>query len=315
MLATRLHVERILCPTDFSDYSVRALGYAATLAKRLEARLSVLHVMPNVVAATGGPYFPATQQMRERAASELHAFTEPARTAGAVVAPELREGEVWREIQAMAAELPADLIVMGTHGRSGFEQFLLGSVTEKVLRRSSCPVLTVCHVAERPRGEPALFRRILCATDFSASSPLTIAFALSLAAEQQAELTLLHVLEGLQLYRAAPEFGPLNRQLEEAARQQLEASVASAARDWCTVQHRVTVGRAHSEIVRVARDQDADLIVMGTHGHSSIASLFFGSTSYHVVRGAGCPVLTVRPLEPRPKAREEPATAAVAFQP
>jgi nucleotide-binding universal stress UspA family protein len=315
MLATRLHLERILCPSDFSDFSVRAVEYAAALAKRFEARLSVLHVLRSVVAATGGPYFPATGEMRDRAACELRSFVEPAIQAGAIVATELREGDVWREIQARAAELPADLLVMGTHGRSGFEQLLLGSVTEKVLRRASCPVLTVCHDAERTWREPALFRRILCATDFSESSPLTVAFALSLAAEQQAQLTLLHVLDGLQLYRAAPEFDPWRRQLEETARRQLEAAVAAAARDWCTVQHRVTVGRAHSEIVGVAREQDADLIVMGTHGHGSIARAFFGSTSHHVVREASCPVLTVRPRQPSPLAHAELAQAVTAFQP
>jgi nucleotide-binding universal stress UspA family protein len=315
MLATRLQIERILCPTDFSDFSAKAFAYAAALASRFEARLRVLHVLPGVVIATGGPYFPATREMHDRAEDALQSFVAPACQAGVQVATELREGDAWREIQARAAELPADLIVMGTHGRSGFEHLLLGSVAEKVLRRASCPVLTVCHDEDRTWREPALFRRILCAADLSESTPLAIAFALSLAAEQQAELTLLHVLEGVQLYAATPEYASLRRDLEESARRQLEAAVATAARDWCTVRHCVTVGRAHREIVNVAREQKADLIVMGTQSHGPMTRLFFGSTSHHVVREAGCPVLTVRPLEPRPKAREEPVPAVVAFQP
>jgi nucleotide-binding universal stress UspA family protein len=315
MLATRLQVDRILCPTDFSDFSAKAFGYAAALASRFEARLHVLHVLPGVVIATGGPYFPATRAMHDRAENALQEFVRPACQAGVTVATELREGDAWREIQARAAALPADLIVMGTHGRSGFEHLLLGSVAEKVLRRASCPVLTVCHDETRTWREPALFRRILCAADLSESMPLAITFALSLAAEQQAELTLLHVLDGLQVYAPTPEYATLRHDFEESARRQLEAAVAAAAREWCTVQHRVTVGRAHREIVNVARELKADLIVMGTQSHGPVSRLFFGSTSHHVVREAGCPVLTVRPLPPRPKAREEPVPAVVAFQP
>ena len=144
---------------------------------------------------------------------------------------ELREGEAWREIRARAAELPADLVVMGTHGRSGFEHLLLGSVSEKVLHRAPCPVLTVCHDEARPWREAALFRRILCAVDLSDSTPLTVAFALSLAAEQQAELTLLHVLESV--HATVPSFGDpaVRRDLEDSARRQLDALVATAARD------------------------------------------------------------------------------------
>jgi nucleotide-binding universal stress UspA family protein len=315
MLATRLQVDRILCPTDFSDFSAKAFGYAAALASRFGARLQVLHVLPGVVIATGGPYFPTTREMRDRAEDALQGFVRPACQAGVPVATELREGDAWREIQSHAAELPADLIVMGTHGRSGFEHLLLGSVAEKVLRRAPCPVLTVCHDETRTWREPTLFRRILCAADLSESMPLAIAYALSLAAEQQAELTLLYVIEGLQLYATIPEYAGLRQDLEESARRHLEAAVAAAARDWCTVQHRVTVGRAHREIVNVARELKADLIVMGTQSHGPLSHLFFGSTSHQVVREAACPVLTVRPLQRRPKAREEPVPTVVAFQP
>ena len=102
-------------------------------------------------------------------------------------------------------------------GAPGFEHLLLGSVAEKVLRRAPCPVLTVGLGAQPPRPAGS-FKRILCATDLSEASAATIALALSLAGEQQSELTVLHVLEGLQLYENAPEVGSLRRRLEDGAR-------------------------------------------------------------------------------------------------
>lgn len=303
MDANRVRIQRILCPTDFSEGSQNVLGHAVALTRQFEAQLTILHVVPSVVSATGGPYFPATQEMREQAGSELRRYLALAEPVQAVT--ELREGEPWREIQAAAEQMPADLVVMGTHGRGGFEEFLLGSVAERVLRRAPCPVLTICREAQPARQEPGLFARILCATDLSEASVPAIEFAVSLAEEQQAELILLHVLEGLQLYEDALGIEPLRRNMEDMARGRLASAVPPEAREWCAVREVVTHGRAHREILRVAAETRAGLIVMGTHGHGALGRMFFGSTSHHVVHAAGCPVLTVRPV----RARAGPAGA------
>src|SRR4029453_12233128 len=102
---------------------------------------------------------------------------------------------------------PADLLVMGTHGRGGFEHLILGSVTEKVLRGVACPILTVCHEEGRTWAAPGLMSRILCATDLTATSSRTMRYALSLAAENQARVTFLHVVEPASTL-AASEYAP-----------------------------------------------------------------------------------------------------------
>src|SRR6185369_13662644 len=116
---------------------------------------------------------------------------------------EVCEGEPWREIVSLAEEMPSDLVVMGTHGRGGLEQLLLGSVAEKLIPRLPCPVLTVCHEEGRTWDAPGLVSRVVCATDFSETSSETLRVALSFAEPSGSEVILFHVVEG------APDFGDL----------------------------------------------------------------------------------------------------------
>lgn len=321
-MTDRIRIERILCPTDFSVFSTRALRHAAALARRFEARLTVLHVIPQWIPYTHGPaYFPAPMlanpSLCRHVEEDLREFAAPAIDAGVPVETMMREAEPWREIQAIAEELPADLLVMGTHGRGGFEQLLLGAVAEKVLHRAPCPVLTVCHEEGRTWEAPGLIRRILCATDLSESSSATVRYALSLAAEYQASLTLLHVLEGVPAsdnpaYKELPETAALLHQIEGVAREQLHRAVPDDARDWCDVTERIGLGRAHREVLRVAAEESADLIVMGARRHGLLARTVMGSSSHHVVREASCPVLTVRPFA-APVAVVQPSGAMLAW--
>lgn len=318
----RIEIERILCPVDFSEFSARALERAVRLGNWFEARVEALHVIPFVMPAGAGlPYFPApveaTTAEREQSAQELARFVEPFLGEGVPIETCVREGDPWRVIRDEAEALPADLLVMGTHGRSGFEHMLLGSVTEKVLRRAPCPVLTVGNVPAHPRTGP-LFRRILCAADLTGASEQTLDMALSLATENDARITLLHVVESLpgetggRLYLAVPEIGPLRRDLMEQARQRLRDAVPDEARDFCDVSERVETGTAWREILRVAEEVDADLIVMGEHARGVLGRAFFGATSGHVVRQAPCPVLVVRETKARRPAREEVAAGGAA---
>jgi len=315
----------ILCPTDFSVFSSRALRHAVALARQFEARLEVVHVIANSRPYTGGaPYFGvpvvATATLREHAEAEMRRFVAPAALARVPVKTEVREGEPWREVLAVAEELPADLVVMGTHGSSGLERLFLGSVAEKLLWRLPCPVLTVCHEEGRTWEAPGLVRRILCATDLRESSSDTVAFALSLAAKNGAEMMLLHVVEGFpetgeHLYLAVPEIGPLRQELERIARERLHQAVPpDAARFGVKIEERVTTGRAYEEILRIASEKRADLVVVGPPAHGAIGRLLLGSTSHHVVREATCPVLTVRPLATTPTARGEGGMAVAMKQ-
>ena len=317
----RIELQRILCPVDFSEFSSRAMERAVALGNWFDARIEVLHVVPFITPAGAGlPYFPApvgsTAPLREQSRRELAQFVEPFLGEGVPIETRVVEGDPWRVIQDEALALPADLLVMGTHGRSGFEHLLLGSVTEKVLRRAPCPVLTLGAVPALPRRGP-LFRRILCAADLTPGSEHTLAMGLSLAEENASRITLLHAVEyppgeyGAHLYLAVPEIGPLRRDLLEQARTTLRRAVPDEARDFCDVTERVETGTAWRKILHVAEEMDADLIVMGAHAQGALGRALFGSTTTHVVRQAACPVLVVREKETR-QAESESAHAVAA---
>jgi nucleotide-binding universal stress UspA family protein len=306
MVPERMQIERILCPVDYSDFSERALAQAVRLARWFEASVTAVHVVPPApwtASPDTVPYvtLPADllRARREDEAQTLERFVGPHRGQGAAVQTRLLDGDTSRAIQATAVDLPADIVVMGTHGRSGFEHLLLGSVTEKVLRRATCPVLTVGNASMTATGGP-LFRRILCALDLTEGSPRTLDMALSLAEENMARVTLLHVLEGVPgsagppRYRALPEVVRIRKELFKEAEDRLRLVVPGVAREFCSVSERVEEGVAWRELLRVAEAREVDIIVMGAHSRGALTRVFFGSTVNHVVRQAHCPVLVVR---------------------
>jgi nucleotide-binding universal stress UspA family protein len=317
-MSASLPIEKILCPTDFSVFSSRSLRHAVSLARQFGAGLKVAHVIPGMSphAAPGlHPTFITTDpRTRELAETELKSFVAPAVEARIPVETEVREGDAWRAILAMAQELPADLVVMGTHGRGGFERLVLGSVAEKLLHRLPCPILTVCHEEGKTWEAPGLVQRILCATDLSTSSANTVAAALSLAAKNQARATLLHVIEELPLMGETAFFAEgaaYRKQLERKAAQDLhEAAQKAEAQFGVEVDEWVGSGPAHKEILRMATEERADLIVLGP-GHGALDHFLFGSHAQQVVRQATCPVLIVRPRAPRRSPHEALAVAMV----
>jgi nucleotide-binding universal stress UspA family protein len=202
-----------------------------------------------------------------------------------------------------AAALPADLIVMGTHGTSGFQHLMLGSVTERVLRKAVCPVLTVPPRAQATSRIP--FSRLLCAIDFSDSSMAALQLALSLAEESDARLTMLHVLEWPWEEPPSPRLEDLpveqgaalaeyRRYREKMALMRLEALVPHSTRLSQRPVTRLSNGKPHVQMLEVAREEASDLIVIGVHGRNPLDVMVFGSTTNQVVRRAACPVLTLR---------------------
>jgi nucleotide-binding universal stress UspA family protein len=217
---------------------------------------------------------------------------------------DLADGSTAREILAKAESMPADLLVIGTHGRSGFEHLVLGSVTEKVLRKAECPVLTVPRsVPDVVPAPPGRFKRIVCAIDFSDCSMHALNYAMSLAQEADAALTVVHVIEPppdvprevhenvLAGPRSLREYVAL---AEEDRRGRLKDAIPDAVRAYCTVDTVLATGKPYQEILRVAGEQKADLLVVGIHGRGAVDRLLFGSTAQHLVRQASCPVLTLR---------------------
>lgn len=282
-----IRIDRILCPVDLSEISARALSHAVALARWFEAEVTVLHVDTNVLPSTGP--IPVPPEPIAAVQADVKRFAERAAVpeVGMVVVVDEGYTSASRRIVDRAAELETDLLVMGTHGRGGFDRLVLGSTTEKVIRKVRCPVLTVPPRAEQePPDGPVVFKRILCPIDFSESSARAIEFALSLAQEADARLTLLHVMEWWT--------AETRQQLYTEAHDGLQHVVPDEARTWCTPETMVAAGVAHREILRIANEKHADLIVMGVLGRNAVDLTLFGSTTSHVVRGASCPVLTLR---------------------
>jgi nucleotide-binding universal stress UspA family protein len=294
-----IEVRRILCPVDFSPPSLSALQHGISLARRYEAELAILHVVPlrpSVFALPpDGLSTPALPRFDPAAVCrQVRDFVQPA-IAGIGAEIAIRKGSAAVEILEYVTETAVDLLVMGSHGRTGFERFMLGSVTEKVLRRAPCPVLTV--PCEEDHGAQPVFKNVLCGVDFSEASKRAARLALSLAQENRSRLRLLHVVDWMSEDELAryPHVEPAEYQklwMSEAG-ERLEALVPEDARSWCDVVTQVSCGKAYREILKVAADERADLIVMGVHGRDTIDLLLFGSTIQHVVRHATCPVMTV----------------------
>lgn len=298
-----IEFKHIICPVDFSESSVRALAIAAAFARWYDAQLTVLHVVPTfesmqVRGDLGDPVRVVTPAPREQVLEEMSRSLNLAALSPRAT-PIAEAGDPHATIVDQAVATKADLVVMGTHGRRGFKRMLLGSVTEAVLREVPCPVLTVPPHAAGV-SEVATFKRILCPIDLSPSALQALGFALDLARQADGLVTLFHVVEWLaeeeprtSAHFNVPEY---RRYIVEDAQERLRKLVAEESRTWVEIDDVVVFGRAYREILRAAETKPADLIVMGAQGRGGIGLAVFGSTTQQVVRGAMCPVLTVRGL-------------------
>jgi nucleotide-binding universal stress UspA family protein len=295
-------IRQILCPIDFSETSRHALDHAVILAKWYQSHLTALHVVhaplfppPPMLLSAYADVSTAAVPDRQVLREGLLRWLEPAGRAGVKTLALVEDGNVAAAILDQAARRAADLIVMGTHGLSGFERFMLGSVTERVLRKASGPVLTVPPAAETAAQLP--YRRILCPVDFSDPSLAAFRLATSLAQEADARLTLLHVIdfspdeERIVERFDVPEF---QRVVTENARVRLEALLTADLREWCSPTNHIAYGKPYRRILEIAAEEGTDLIVIGVHGRNALDLALFGSTTNQVVRRAPCPVLTRR---------------------
>ena len=325
MAAQALRFRQVICPTDFSPFSADALSHAVAICRAFGGELTIVHVHPRElpVAAEFAYLSPAPLAPQERAALSvrLEAFAEPARARGVHTRTRLLEGQPSRELVQLAQELPADLLVVGLYSDARLKRMLLGSVTEELLRSAPCPVLTVRHgVGQAPEtGVP--FRRVLCGADLRESGAEVVSGALALAEAFGAELTLLHVLEHVPEFEpgSAMQFSMVETQvfrqaLAEEARDALRAAVPEQDRERLAVRDLVKAGSAHEQILRLAREEGSQLIVLGAPSHSALERVLFGSTSRSVVRDAPCPVLVVRGRAAAEARRTEPARSREAVR-
>jgi len=288
----RIALKNILFATDFSPSAEAALPYAIGLAKQYGGKVHGVHVrfpaayplvgpeaMPNVIEAAEEQAKFEAEQMHEMLAEVPHEVS-------------VMEGDLWPVINDVMSKQPTDLIVVGTHGRTGVTRALLGSAAEEIFRRATCPVLTVGPRVSHNTERRLAMKQILFATDFSAESLAALPYAVSLAQEHQAVLTLVHATGKHKVGDLVHE-----DQYDDSCMRRLRALVPEGADLWCEPKFSVEHGPEAQKIMEAAIAVGADLIVLGVRGPQGglgATTHILPSIAHDVVVHAECPVLTVR---------------------
>jgi nucleotide-binding universal stress UspA family protein len=274
--------KKILCPVDFSDYSDLTIRYGVALAAKYRASLLIFHAVPDMNTMMGFPERipPVREDLREEATRRLKNL------AAREVPPQIececlvQTGIPAKTILTVAEEKGADLIVMGTHGRSGYEKFLLGSVSYKVIHKSMVPVLVVRKAVRSIVGPdektPVVIKKILCPIDLGPASRKIFEAAETLAHTHEAELFLMHVCD--------------NQKQTSVTTDQLNGYIQSIPKASVIVE----VGHPAEKIVQTSDVLESNLIVMGHHTRLPFENWFLGSVAFRVIADAACPVLLLR---------------------
>ncbi len=291
-MTMRISLKNILYATDFSLAAEAALPYVKGLARQYGATVHGVHVRfpafyPNVESEAMPEFVKAAQEQAKIEAELLHEMLADVPHEVSVCA-----GEFWPTILDIVQQQSIDLIVIGTRGRTGVGKVLLGSVAEEIFRSAPCPVLTVGPRISKDTERRLEMKEILYATDFTPESLSALPYALSVAQENQAQLTVLHII-------GEPETGELvhPKDYVESTLRQLRELVSAEAKTWSEINFRVEQGPAAEKILEAAVALGADLIVLGvrgTTGHMGSTTHLLRPTAHRIVIQAECPVLTVR---------------------
>lgn len=292
--------DTILIPTDGSDHALRAAEYGLGLARRYDAAVHVVTVIDVQRAAglfgAGGidqAFIDRLESAGDERVRSVEAITQDSdRVRSAVV-----QGPPWKAPSAgileYATDHDADLIVMGTHGRTGLGRALAGSVTERVVRHADVPVLTV-GATDRVADD---YERILVPTDGSEHAAAAVDHAISIARTYDASVHVLFVVDLGQVAMAS-DISPYPQLIDDlrARGEGATAGIATRIRDAdLDVVTEVREGTPSKGVLEYATNHDIDLIVMGTHGRTGLDRVLLGSTAARVIRRAELPVLAVKP--------------------
>ena len=291
-----MQLKSILCPIDFSDFSAAAYQHALSLAEYYNAKLVALHVVElwkypfADYAAHEADYGRFSAAMNEGGELKLQRFVKEHSSGDVQPKIIVHQGNAPNCILSFAQKEKMEGIVMGTHGRRGFDRLVLGSTTDRVIRKAACPVLVVSNASQGaqdtgPAGRHRLSRILYC-TDFSNNSEQAREYAISVAAEYGAELTLLHVAED------APDLARAEAIIRERTHE-LDKLVSGTERTGFVVRSAVGFGKPYEEIVRYAKEARTSLIIMTARGGDAVDRAVFGSTTYRVIQLGPCPVLAI----------------------
>ncbi len=283
-----IHIKKILVPVDFSEASKKAANYGFSLALEFKARLVLAHIAPYDAVA----YEAAKGHLLQLIPADYRDWSDYE-----IV---VKSGEVRQEILGIVTDKEIDLVVMGSRGRSYFERVLLGSVTERMLRKLNVPILTVSHLdpeKEIHTAEPVPLRRLVYATDLTEGSETGLEFSIRLARGLDARLTVVHVvqpmdaaLRGIETAAFSPDYvGEIRAQAAE----RLNRMVALVSDGSVPITTVITEGVAYESINNVAAEQNADLIVINLQSKGRLERALLGTTAERVIRTATVPVLSL----------------------
>ena len=303
--STALSVKNVLFATDFSATSEVALPYATAICRHFGSALHIAHVLSDasILMMTGGVDYVSMSTIYEDAHTEAREKLDQisGRLQGVPHHNYVRHGQVWENLAGIVQDEEIDLIVLGTHGRTGLGKLLLGSVAEDILRHAPCPVLTVgpkvsgraklpeFHSRGRDLAPLELeLRQILFATNFAQNSALVAQEAISLAEEFRARLTLMHVIEDYT------QLGSRPGTIEDGIRRLHDLIPTNAALQY-SPETLLEFGSAPDCILKAAAEREADMIVLGARASVEVGTTHLPwSTAHHLIARAHCPVLTIR---------------------
>ena len=287
-------IKSVLVPVDFSPPSILALNYGVSLARQFRARLVLLHVL------SGG----LDGEKQDQVTCALSMLVSPEDQDDLNLLVLVKSGAVEPQIEAAVSNYGIDAIVMGTHGRRLMGRLLIGSVTESLLRKSSVPIMTVCHTTR-----PLEFKHILFATDLTAGADGGFNAVMDLARAASGSVVLLHVTAPpVQFYDRAETMSIAEQaQLEyrNEMRDRLDRLVARARREGIPCEGVLRDGDPATIVLQEAEDRCLDLIVVGVAERGAIDRALFGSTAERVIREAHIPVFCIHIPKPEEERRED----------
>ena len=298
-----LQLQKILFPTDFSKCAEQALAQAVFLAEKYGAEIHVLHVItifedqPSVVSNEIAETKEMVRKLEDIAEKQLNKLLDSHSSNDIKIITEIKRGlSAAPAILEYVSDKQTDLIVMGTHGRRGLGHLLLGSAAEEVVRLAPCPVFTIRELKE---PKPAMqVNNILVPIDFSNHSEKALAYASEIAQSYNAQLQLLHIIEETM----HPAFSVTGKSsifdlvpgIKDDSRKRAEKILKEFVSDKVKSKVFIQGGRAANDIIKFAKENSTDLIVIATHGLTGLEHMLLGSVTEKVVRMAHCPVFTVK---------------------
>ena len=293
----------ILAATDFSEYSKTALDICLGVYRCMKTKLYVLHTIEklphdyrHLLSSTA--HADVKQKLEEDAISKIKAMIPAEIMETGDIIPMVKFGKPFLETIQVAKENSVDLLVIGTHGRAGVDRVILGSVAERIVRKASCPVMVIKGI------KYAGFKRIIVPIDFSDCSRKALEYAIATAGAHNSRLTILHVYEEsfiepyVNAANSEEEADEIMKEIERINETKYDEFLKTIDLSSVEYDKLLVKGVPETEIVETAMEQQADLVVMGTHGRAGIKHILIGSTAEEVVRTVHCDIIILKPEKP-----------------